>query len=264
MAERLGRGRIKRRLAEGGLVRIFTLGAIASHKLIEMAGDTGMYHGVWIDQEHAGLTQREMEVLTLACRAAGLDSYVRLAPTDYATVMRGFETGAGGVMAAQIRSLDEVRQFIAWAKFPPVGIRGMNTGNVDGDWALAVPRSFAEESNRDRWFAVQIETADALDQVERIAAEPGVDHLFVGPLDLSVTMGVPGDFLHPKSRAALERAAKACKAEGKSWGIVPRGRDHGDFCRALGCQLFALGMDLNLFHTGFKAIRETWADYLTD
>ncbi len=120
---------IKQRLAEGKKVRIFGIGAIASHKLIELVGSLGCYDGVWIDQEHAGLSQTQIEVLVLACRAARLDAYVRLTASDYATVMRPYEAGASGVMAAQVRTIAEVKQLVAWAKFPPLGVRGMNMGN---------------------------------------------------------------------------------------------------------------------------------------
>jgi 2-dehydro-3-deoxyglucarate aldolase/4-hydroxy-2-oxoheptanedioate aldolase len=246
------------------MARIVAVGPLANHKLIEIAGMHGGYHGVWIDQEHAALTLQQIEVLALACRSAGLDSYVRLAPTDYATVMRPMEAGVGGIMAAQIRSVEEVRRVVAWAKYPPQGIRGLNISNFEGNWATADAGEFVVRANRDRWVAIQIETLEALNQVEEIAKVEGVDHLFVGPLDLSISLGVPAQYLHAKCVGALERVSAAARAAGKTWGIVPRGPEHAAKCRELGCLLFAFALDLGLVHLGFRATRATYQDFFQD
>lgn len=252
---------IKGRLAAGKHVNIFAIGAIPSPKLIEIAAMSGGYHGVWIDEEHAALTQGQIEILALACRAVGLDCYVRLAPVNYAAVMRPMEAGVGGIMAAQIRSVQEARTIAEWAKFPPLGQRGLNTGNYEGEYGQRPLPKHIESANRDRWLSLQIETAEALDAVEEIAEIDGVDHLFVGPADLSVALGVPGQFLHEKCIAALERVARAVQLTGKSWGILARGAEHAAECRRLGCQLFAFAVDLGVAHQGFLAYRQTYKDF---
>lgn len=252
---------IKERLAQGKLVRVLGVGTLASPKFIEICALHGGYHGVWIDQEHAGLTQSQIEVLTLACRATGLDSFVRLAPTDYATVMRPMESGASGIMAAQVHSVDDVRRVIEWAKYPPIGCRGLNFSNYEGGWAGRDPAEFVVESNRERWLAIQIETLGALADVDQIAAMEHVDHLFVGPADLSLSLGVPGQYLHPKCVAALQQVSNAVKKHGKTWGILPRGAEHAARCAELGCLLFAFATDLGCVNLGFKASREVYADF---
>src|SRR5262249_47781230 len=96
--------KLKEKLARNELVRVFALGQLCGPKLVEMVGFLGGYDAVWLDQEHAGLTVAQVEEAARAARGVGLDSFVRLAPTDYATVMRPLEAGPGGVMAAQVRS----------------------------------------------------------------------------------------------------------------------------------------------------------------
>lgn len=251
---------IKERLAAGQMVRVFSVGQIASPKWIEIAALHGGYHAVWIDQEHAGLTQSRIEILTLACRSVGLDAYVRVAPTDYATLMRPMEAGAG-VMAAQLRTVAEAKQVVAWSRFPPLGIRGLNLSNHEGRYALAAPAEHVERSNRERWVAVQIETREAVECVDEIAAIEGIDHLFVGPADLSLSLGVPGEYLHERCVAALERVSQAAQATGKSWGALVLSKTHADTCRALGCQLFAFASDLSLIHRGFQATRNLFDDF---
>ncbi|HVJ82940.1 MAG TPA: aldolase/citrate lyase family protein, partial [Planctomycetia bacterium] len=207
-----------------------------------------------------GLGQDRFELLALACRAAGLDSYVRLAPTDYASVMRPMEAGVGGIMAAQVRTPEEVRRIASWTRYPPLGIRGLNLSNREGKYANVSIPQLIEEANRERWLSVQIETAEALEQVEAIAAIDGVDHLFVGPADLSIALGVPGDFLNPKCLAAIDRIAAAVKKAGKSWGGLVRGKEHAAAFAARGCQLFAPASDVAVINAGFKALRGEYAE----
>ena len=102
---------------------------VSQPKLIEVAGKFAELDGVWIDQEHSGLPNQELELLLIACRAAGLDAFVRVAPTDYATVMRPMEGGASGVMMAQVRSVAEVEQLVRWMKYHPEGERGLFLGS---------------------------------------------------------------------------------------------------------------------------------------
>ena len=255
---------IKKRLQAGENVHVFSIGAIPSPKLIEIAALTKGYHAVWIDEEHAALGQRDIELLAMACRSVGLDCYVRIAPLSYAAVMRPMEAGAAGIMAAQVRSVSEVEQIVSWAKFPPVGSRGINPSNVEADYTTRSLDDHIRICNQDRWVSVQIETLEALDCVEAIAAVEGMDHLFVGPADLSVALGVPGDYLHEKCQQALTKVAAATKKAGKSWGILVRGNEHAEFCRSLGCQLFAFGNDLGVAVQGFRAIRGSYPGFFNE
>lgn len=246
---------IKSRLASGKQVNVFSVGAIPSPKIIELVALSGAYHAIWIDEEHAGLTLNQIETLAMACRSVGLDSYVRVAPTNYAAVMRPMEAGVGGIMAAQIRSVEEARQVVRWAKFPPLGERGANASNFEGNYGTRPLATHIAKCNEDRWLSLQIETIEALDHVEEIAAIEGVDNLFVGPADLSVALGVPGDFMHQRCRDALQRVSDAAISQGKSWGILVRSPEHADYCRSLNCKLLAYGNDLSVILGGLAVIR---------
>jgi 4-hydroxy-2-oxoheptanedioate aldolase len=252
---------IKQRLAEGQVVRVMALGSMASPKLIEIAGLVGSLQGVWIDQEHSAISSRELEMLLIACRAAGLAAFVRLAPTDYPTVMRPMEAGAEGIMIAQIRNVDEVKQVVTWAKYPPLGTRGLFLANFEAGYGTADQVQHIERANRDRWLCIQIETPEAVECADRIAAVPGVDCLFVGPGDLACTLGVPGQAMHPKCIAALERVSAGAKAAGKPWGVLTRSPEHAAKCRELGCQLFSVVGDLELIHRGFQATKKLYSDF---
>lgn len=251
---------IKERLAAGKIVRTMHIVGFSTPRVVEFLGTHGNFHGFWFDQEHSAIPHHELELLTMACRACGKDSFSRVPPTDYATVMRTFEAGCSGVMIAQVRTLDEVKESVAWAKYPPIGIRGTFTANVETQYGKVDLATHVAVANRERWVSIQIETPEAVEIVDKIAALEGVDWLFVGPADLSVTLGVPGDFMHAKCIAALERVAAAVKKAGKSWGILSRDMEHTRRCRELGCQLFSVYGDVDCLKAGLETLEQRFAD----
>jgi 2-dehydro-3-deoxyglucarate aldolase/4-hydroxy-2-oxoheptanedioate aldolase len=253
---------IKQRLAAGQIVRTMHITGFVKPRAIEMAGLVGNFHGIWVDQEHSAISHAELESILIACRASGLDAFARVAPTDYCTVMRPMEAGCSGVMIAQIRTLDEVKRAVEWAKYPPVGIRGFFGGNIETKFGDIPMATHIANANRDRWISIQIETPEAVELADQIAAMPGVDWLFVGPADLSVTLGVPGDFLHPKCVDALKRVSAATKKAGKAWGILSRDPEHAARCRELGCQLFSIFGDIDALRSGLTAIEERFAQLM--
>src|SRR5947207_3395925 len=169
--------RLKEALAQNKLTRVFGLGQLCHPKFVEIIGQHGGYDAVWLDQEHAGLSIAQIELACLAARAAGLETFVRLAPTDYAAVMRPLEAGAGGIMAAQVRSAAQAREIVRWAKFHPLGLRGVNGTGVDGRYGTLPMAVYCERANAETFVAIQIEHIDAVREVEAIAAIAGIDVL---------------------------------------------------------------------------------------
>jgi 2-keto-3-deoxy-L-rhamnonate aldolase RhmA len=255
---------IKERLSKGEEVRVMVLGALASPKLIEVVGVAGGFHGVWIDQEHSAVPHQQLELMMMACRSAGLDAFARVPPTDYGAIMRPMETGASGIMVAQIRTVEQVRQMVAWAKYPPLGIRGLFQNNHEARYGTLSAKEHIERANRDRWLCIQIETPESVDCVEDIVRVEGVDSLFVGSADLACTLGVPGEPMHPKCVAALEKVSAAVRAAGKNWGVLARTAEHAAKCRELGCQLFSLAGDVDVFHRGMQATRKLYPDFFPE
>ncbi len=253
--------RLKELLAGSKIVTVFSVGQLCHPKVVELLGLLGRYDAVWLDQEHAGLTLQQIEQATLAARATGLDSFVRLTPTDYATVMRPLEAGAGGIMAAQVRSAAQTEQILQWAKFHPRGQRGINNSGVDGRFGTIPFAEYTRRRNAETFVAIQIEHVQALEDVEQIAAVPDVDLLFIGPADLSQSMGIPGQWDHSRMMDAVERVAKAAKAHGIHWAILPRDPGHARRCVELGCRMLSLGIDTWTLSRGLRALQEEFGEY---
>lgn len=253
--------KIKQLLAEDRLVHVFGISRMWRHSLIELLALEGGYDALWIDQEHSGLTTDDITLAALAGRAHGLDSFVRLAPTDYATVTRAMEAGAGGVMAARISNEEETEQFVQWAKFAPRGSRGMNSGGVDGQFGALPLDQFAERANRDSFVAIQIETREAVTDAAAIAAVDGVDLLFVGPADLSQALGVTGQFTHAKCIEAIDHVARVCKDHGKHWGVVPVSPEYADQMVEKGARMLVFGSDVLAVRAGIQSMKAKYAKY---
>ena len=253
--------RLRELLGENKLVRVFGMGQLCDPKLIEIIGLEGGYDAVWLDQEHAGLSIEQIEQGTRAARASGLDSFVRLAPTDYATVMRPLEAGAGGIMAAQVRSARQAEEIVRWAKFHPRGLRGVNSTGVDGRYGTLPFAEYTRQANAETFVAIQIEHVDALEEVERIAAVSDVDVLFIGPADLSQSMGLPGEWEHPRLWQAYARVAKAAQASSIHWAILPGTAAQAQRCVEMGCRMLSLGIDVWAVQRGLKAFQEEYAGY---
>jgi 2-keto-3-deoxy-L-rhamnonate aldolase RhmA len=253
--------RLKEALKQNRIVRVFGLGQLCQPKLIEMIGYSGGYDAVWLDQEHCGLTIEQIEHCTRAARSSGLDSFVRLTATDYATVMRPLEAGAGGIMAAQVRSARETADIVRWAKFHALGLRGVNGSGVDGRYGTTPMKEYFAKANAETFIAIQIEHIDAVKELDQIAAVKGVDVLFVGPGDLSQSMGVPGEWEHPQVWQALERVAQAARTHQIHWAILPPNPDYARRCVELGCRMLSVGFDVWAVSKGLKAVKADYAEY---
>jgi 2-keto-3-deoxy-L-rhamnonate aldolase RhmA len=255
---------LKELLRQGKLARVFCLGQFCHPKFLELIGLQGGFDAVWLDQEHTGLTIEQIEQATRAARASRMETFVRLSPTDYATVMRPLEAGAGGIMAAQIRTAEQTEQVVRWAKFHPRGIRGINNTGVDGCYGLTGLGDYLRQANENTFIAIQIENEEALDNVEHIAAVKDVDVLFVGPADLSQSMGAPGDWEHPHHWQALERVARAARQQGIPWAILPPNPSYARRCVELGCRMLSLGIDVWVVARGLKQYRSEYQEFFRD
>jgi 2-dehydro-3-deoxyglucarate aldolase/4-hydroxy-2-oxoheptanedioate aldolase len=254
-------GRLKELLANGKLVRVFCLGHLCDPKMVEIIGLHAGYDAVWLDQEHCALSLEQIQQAARAARWSDLDSFVRLAPTDYATVMRPLEAGAGGIMAAQVRSARQTEQIVQWAKFHPRGQRGINNSGIDGAYGTIPFADYLRQANAETFVAIQIEHVDALEEVDAIAAVKDVDVLFVGPADLSQSMGLPGEWNHPKLWSALERVAQAANNHGIHWAILPPDPGYARRCVDLGCRMLSLGLDVWAMQKGLKAFQQEYAEF---
>lgn len=185
---------------------------------VELLGLAGLDFAV-VDVEHGFHDIESVENLVRAADVAGIGAIVRPPRFDSDVANRALDAGAAGVLAPRVGSAADAKTTVENAKFAPDGRRGLGgvRANRYGTQPLA---EFVRESNEKTVVAVQIETPGALDEVEAIAALPGVDVLFVGPNDLTQALGIPGKVDDRRYLDALDRVAKAAAGHGKVAGIM--------------------------------------------
>lgn len=249
---------LKERIKAGERLNVFAVGRMFHPNIVHYVGMRGGFDGLWIDAEHAGLTVPDIEHASTAGMVYGLESFVRVAPTDYAIITRCFESGAAGVMAAQVTGAEQAEEIVTWAKFHPRGRRGLNPLGHDGKFGSVPLAEFTEGANRDNFVAIQIETASAVQEVSDIAAVDGVDLLFVGPSDLSQALGVTGDFTHERCIEAIDAVAAACRDHGKHWGAVTPTPEYAAMLIEKGCTLVSAVNDVKMVASGLDTIREAF------
>lgn len=212
------KSRVLEKLRAGDFVRCVSMSRLTDPWLAELIGRLG-FDVIWLDMEHRPFGYDIVDPISLACRATGIDLMVRILKTGYTAPMRVLEFGANGVMVPHCRSAAEARQWVEWCRFPPLGKRGFDGAGADADYMLADPLEHLRHGNEDVFLMVQIEDREAVDVVDEIAAVEGIDLLFVGPGDLTISYGVPMQVGHPSVQGAIDRVAAACAKHGKWWGM---------------------------------------------
>ena len=180
----------------------------ASLPACEIAAKLG-YDAVIFDFEHGVIPQAAADELTLVCKRLGLTVYARVAAAERVAIQHALDSGADGVILPQITGLDHARQVTGYAKYPPLGTRGVGYNRTMAYGGVA--RGFYGRENRRTLCLPMIETPGALAEAEAIAALATVDGLFIGPSDLSMTSGrgpYSASAADLKDLGAIARAAK--------------------------------------------------------
>jgi len=226
---------------------------LGSSTAVEIAADLG-FDWLLIDLEHGNGTLADLRGMLIACRGSASAPVVRIPSVDADTVKFVMDSGAAGIMFPFVSTADDAKRAVQYMKYPPAGTRGVagiiRATNYGRDWI-----HYFAEANRESLVVVQIETADAVEAAESIAAVDGVDVLFVGPLDLSVSLGCPGDFSPPHFVDALKKVVSAAQKHGKAAGILSRPALVAQH-KELGFRFFALGSDSGSVVSGLQQTLE--------
>lgn len=206
---------------------------------------------ILVDTEHGIFDPREVEAHIAAARAAGLCSLVRVSTTDRAEIMRVLDAGAEGIMVPMVRSLDDARRAVAHSKYPPLGQRGAHFARPHNDFSPPTDTAaYMAEANKSLLTVLQIETLEAAEIVDELAALDGVDMLYIGPGDLSIALGHPGQVNHPDVLAVVERMVQACRAHGKLAGSHFNDTAHLPALAERGVQVYGFGAVVRMLAVG--------------
>jgi 4-hydroxy-2-oxoheptanedioate aldolase len=249
---------IRKRVLAGDVM--LGIGAnLGSSLTVEMIGAAG-FDFIWIDCEHGTGDYSELIPQMQAAGIHNTPAIVRIAWNEAPRFKRVLDLGAAGIMVPYVTSAREAEQAASSMRYPPRGIRGVAKFNRACGYGQNFDAYF-KQANDNLLTVVQIETKEAVEGAEDIAAVDGVDVLFIGPLDLSVNLNIADNYEHPEFLQAMDSVAAACKKNGKAAGILVPKLDFLESWIAKGFTFLLVGSDGGCVAGGFKSIYQTCSQF---
>lgn len=230
-----------------------TIGLFASMASLTAADLIGRAGFDWtvLDLEHGMGTEAELHAQLLAVQGTTTAAIVRVPSAERLRVGRALDLGADGLMIPRLETVAEVAETVSFMRYPPAGIRGVATATRGAGYgARSHPQ--VRDLNARVLGVFQVESMAAVEAAGHLAALDGVDVLFVGPADLSHSMGIPGQFEDARFVAALDRVVAACHTHGKAAGILLRDAAAVPASLAQGFRFLGVGSDLGILISGIR------------
>ena len=240
---------ISRAIAERGAAVGCMLFEFDTPRVMRILAAAGVDFALF-DLEHTAWDAESLRRTLAAGRDTGIHTVTRVVRAQYALVATALDAGSRGVMAPMVESADEARLLVESARYPPLGRRGF--GVIMSDELAGGPAAAAERANRDTFVIAQIESEAGVEHADEILAVPGIDAAWVGQFDLSLSLGCPGEFDHPRYVEAVDHLLATCRRRGTPLGQLVASIDAGAAAATQGFQLLAFA-DVWVFE---RALRE--------
>lgn len=250
---------LKEKLFSGEKIYGTMLRVVRNPAILDMAKAAGLDF-VMFDCEYPNYSIETFHDMCLHASALGLGCYVRVPQNGKDYVSRYLDCGSTGVMVPMLQTAEQAEELVHWSKYPPLGERGFAAGGAPVGYCAGVKHADAmAQGNASVLSIAQIETRMAVENVDAIAAVEGVDVLLIGPNDLSISMGVPGDTMHPIMLEAITKVADACDRHHKKFAIHAGPKMLERFSDRLG--MLMMQNDIDILRTGLKDISEKIHNY---
>jgi 2-dehydro-3-deoxyglucarate aldolase len=191
-----------------------TIVSLSSPEVAEVLSASG-FDWLFLDAEHNPLDALAIQRILIG--AGSTPCLVRLARGDEVSIKKALDVGAAGIIAPLINSAEQAADVVRWAKYAPLGTRGVGAGRAHG-YGLKF-QEYVSRANEEIVVVVQAEHIDAVNNIEAIVQVPGIDGILIGPYDLSASLGRLGEVTHPDVVAAIERVTQACRGVNMPLGI---------------------------------------------
>lgn len=232
---------------------------LGDEALAEMMA-TGPFDWLCIDLEHTTVSIEQAGKIVRVADLAGCPVLVRLSSHDPTQIKRVLDAGVTGIIAPMVNTAEEAEAVVSAATYPPKGTRGVGLARAQ-DYGVGFPE-YMKRMERELVCIMQVEHIDGVDNIEEILAVDGVDGFFIGPYDLSASLGCPGDFDHPEMVAAMDRVAAVVKRPEVLAGVhvVEPEPERLEKMTDAGYRFIAYASDMLLFAHHLKAVAKDIAD----
>ena len=227
---------------------------ISSSSLVCLDALKGLgFEWFMIDTEHAQVNPETLAAMVSILGNDGPTPLVRVGNVDQYLVKQALDSGAHGVLVPLVSTEAQAKAAVAFAKYPPEGVRGAAAA-ASSRYGLELA-SYLRSANAETLVGVQIETKEALDHLGSIAQVDGVDILFVGPQDLTLSLGLLDDRKNPKVRDAMRRVVEACDQHSKVPGTLVIDPEEKRVALDLGFRFISLASDVRFLIDGARSYR---------
>jgi 2-keto-3-deoxy-L-rhamnonate aldolase RhmA len=210
---------IKQKMLSGQKIYGTMLRVVRNPAVCILAKNSGLDF-VMFDCEYSNYSIETLHDLCLMANAVDLPGLFRASMLSKDCISRSLDCGASGVMVPMTETRAMAEEIVRWSKYPPIGERGFAAGGAPTGYKGGVKHAEAMQQGNDSVISIaQIETKLAIENAESIAQTPGIDVLLIGPNDLSISLGVPGDTMCSTMIDAIDHVADVCKRNGKAFGI---------------------------------------------
>lgn len=206
---------LRRRLAAGEFL-LGTWVTLLDPAVAELLSGSG-FDFLVVDGEHGPHATADLQATLIATRASGVAVLARVGANEPVRIMHALDAGATGVVVPQARSVADVERAVAWCRYPPAGLRGIAPRRA-AEWGRRSTEYLAI-ANETVVCCVQVETAEAMADLDAMLAVPGLDAVLIGPNDLAAALGHTGDLAHAEVEAAIARVLERAGAAGVPAGI---------------------------------------------
>jgi 2-dehydro-3-deoxyglucarate aldolase/4-hydroxy-2-oxoheptanedioate aldolase len=203
-----------------------------------------------VDMEHGAYTMETMADIVRMARLVDITPIVRVPDLTGGQLGRILDAGAQGLMLPRVETPEQVQEFVAYLKYPPAGRRGMASGMGNTDFRWVTTPEYIEHANREMLVIVQIENGTAVANLRALAQVPGVDVLFIGPEDLSISLGFAGQQGHPHVQQTIQQVIKASQGFQIAPGIHTSDPTAISSLHENGVRLIAYASDIEFLFNG--------------
>ncbi len=254
---------VKQKLREGGVSIGTMMFEFNTTGIARIAANAGAEFALF-DMEHSGWSIETIRMLIATTPKSQMIPIVRIPATEYHFIANVLDMGAMGVMVPMCENADQARLLVNSAKYPPVGRRGAAFRIAHDDYCGGSIPDTIQSANDETLLIAQIETARGLDHVEEIAAVPGIDALWIGLYDLTLSLGIPGQMNHPDVLTATDRVFAACRTNNKVPAVLVNSIPEAQSQLQRGFKLIAYGGDLWIYQAALKSAIATLQRSRTD
>jgi 2-keto-3-deoxy-L-rhamnonate aldolase RhmA len=246
------RNLVKETLASNGVAAgtvVAEFGTTGIARIVKSAGA----EFIFLDAEHNGWTTETLRTLLATVRRTELVPIVRVPTLEYSAIARTLDLGAMGIIVPYIESADQAHRLVEFARYPPNGRRGATFGLASDDYEDVSRLDVALQERDDETLLVAlVESAEGIRNVDSIAAVDGIDVVWIGQFDLTVSFGRPGDFADPRYVRSVADLLEACRSHGKAAGFTATSEADAEEAVRAGFRCIAYSLDVRIYKQALK------------